>query len=467
MPIALNLRANGPRDLLSHREVRGFSTMSKPVCHLRRFGNYRSLSIGIIALLTSALFPCRAFSSPRVQTGAEVLFSGDLQELRGKRVGLVSHQAAHHRDGRATWQTLLDRSGPYQIGAFFGPEHGFWGTGRAGEKMNREELVTPRGERIEIFSLFGKTRRPTPQMLANLDLLLIDLQDIGVRCYTFISTLYYVMEEAGKIGLPLMILDRPNPIGGEVIDGPTLEMPLRSFIGCAQLPFCHGMTIGELARFFNDRYDLKCQLTIIAMRNYNRNMTFATTGLLWVPTSPYIPDESTPIYYATTNLLGEFDLINHGVGYTVPFRLVGAPWIDARAFQSRMIQASIEGARHIAFQFTPFYGKCKDQICRGLYIDIDEAALKRGSWRPFLHQMKLALALKALRPDLFANAIQMRLKDRLYFDKCCGTLQVLDALSSPHPNAVPALLKRIESDVSQFRKLRKPYLIDAYGKSAC
>ncbi len=442
------------------------STVSSSASRSKRFEKYRSFSIGIIFLLSFALIISPLFGSPRVQTGAEILFSGDLKELLGKRVGLVSHQAAHHKDGKATWQTLLDRSGPYQIGAFFGPEHGFWGTGRAGEKMDREELVTARGERIEIFSLFGKTRSPTPQMLANLDLLLIDLQDIGVRCYTFISTLFNVMEEAGKIGLPVMILDRPNPIGGEVIDGPTLEMPLRSFIGCAPLPFCHGMTMGELARFFNDRYDLNCQLTIIAMRNYKRSMTFAATGLLWVPTSPYIPDESTPIYYATTNLLGEFDLINHGVGYTLPFRLVGAPWIDARAFQSRMIQASVQGARHIVFQFTPFYGKCKDQICRGLYINIDKEALKSGSWRPFLHQMKLALALKALRPDLFAKAIQMRLKDRLYFDKCCGTKQVLDALSSPRLDAVPALFKRIESDVSQFRKLRKPYLIDAYGKSA-
>lgn len=417
----------------------------------------------ILLPLLSALLSACAMGSPTVQTGAEVFFSGDLKQLRGKRVGLLSQQSAHHKDGKATWQTLIERAGPYQIAAFFGPEHGFWGASRAYKEVDHEELLTESGQNIKIHSLYGKTRRPTPEMLADLDLLIVDLQDVGVRCYTYISTLFYVMEEAGKIGLPLIILDRPNPIGGEIVDGPLLELPLQSFVGCAELPFCHGMTIGELARYFNERYCLDCELSVVAMRHYKRSMTFCDTGLPWPPTSPHMPEGSTPHHYAVTNLLGEFDLINHGVGFTAPFKLVGAPWIDPQAFQKAVIDTKIEGAHHLPFHFIPFFGKYKEQLCHGLFIDIDQKALKKRTWRPFIHQMKLALVLKALHPDLFAKAVDKRIKDRFIFDKCCGTKQVLDALASDHPNAMSDLFKRVEKDVATFYKIRKPYLISSYS----
>ena len=394
-----------------------------------------------------------------VKTGADVLFSGNLRQLTGKRIGMLTHQAAHHQAGRATWQTLLARAGPYRVEALFGPEHGLFGQSHAYSKIADESISAgPGAPFVKIYSLYGEHRRPTPEMLANLDLLVVDLQDVGLRCYTYISTLFYTMEAAAAAHLPVLLLDRPNPLGGEVVDGPTVELPLRSFLGCAQIPWCHGMTLGELARFFNHHYKLKCDLTIVPMQGYRRAMTFEQTGLTWIPTSPQIPEASTPIYYASTNLVGELSLTSIGVGYTLPFKVIGAPLINAGALQSQLSNFRVPELQVHSFQFTPFFSKFSGARCQGVLLHL----VPGPQWRPFQLQLKIMLALKALDKTAFEGALARLQARRLPFDKLCGTQQVLDALRASHPSAMDQLVARIERDRRDFFQLRKPYLLAEY-----
>ena len=198
--------------------------------------------------------------------------------------------------------------------ALFSPEHGLTGLAYSWEKVKDHKE-----DGIPVYSLHGETRRPTAAMLKDLDVLIYDIQDIGVRPYTYISTLFYSMEEAAKRHMQFVVLDRPNPINGHMIDGPMLEEQWRSYIGYINIPYCHGMTIGELAEYFNAEYKIGCNLKVVAMEGWSRDMTFKDTGLHWVPTSPHIPEAETPLFFATTGLIGELNIVNIGIGYTLPF----------------------------------------------------------------------------------------------------------------------------------------------------
>ena len=194
-------------------------------------------------------------------------------------------------------------------------------------------------------------------MLKGIDLLIYDIQDIGSRSYTFLSTLLYVMEEAAKQQIKVMVLDRPNPINGIVMDGPMLEEKWRSFLGYINVPYCHGMTIGELAQYFNGEYKIGCDLEVIPMKGWKRTMSFKDTHLPWVPTSPHVPEAETALVYPVTGILGELGIVNIGIGYTLPFKLIGAPWIQAEAFAEQLNQQQFPGVRFLPFYYRPFYGK--------------------------------------------------------------------------------------------------------------
>lgn len=453
-------------DLRSNRKVRAHFRSFKAITRwkltlLRKFLGQIAGRWAVLSLLARGLFlaVCELPAAP-VQTGAEVFFQGDLHQLAGKRIGLVSHQAAHHLGGKATWQTLLARAGPYRVAALLGPEHGFFGQSRAGSKIADETLpAQPGAPPVKVYSLFGAHRRPTPEMLADLDLLIVDLQDVGVRCYTYIATLLYTMEAAAAAHLPVLVLDRPNPIGGEVVDGPILELPFRSFVGCAQIPWCHGMTLGELARFFRHRHQIECSLTVVPMRGYRRAMTFDQTGLIWIPTSPQIPEATTPLYYALTNLLGELGLICHGVGYTLPFKVIGAPWMQEGALPAQLARCKLPHLQAHSLQFTPFFGRFQGARCQGALLHVAPGT----QWRPFQQQLAIMLALKALDAAAFDGALARLKLRRELFDKYCGTQQVLDALSAPQAGGMDRLVARIERDRRTFMQLRKPYLLAEYA----
>ena len=215
---------------------------------------------------------------------------------------------------RSTSLKRQHEAGKLSLVCVFAPEHGLTGEEFAGGHV--QNLKTERG--VPVYSLHGDTRRPTKEMLKGLDVIVYDIQDIGCRSYTFASTLFFVMEEAAKKGIDLVVLDRPNPMGGKISDGPMLDEKYRSFVGYVNVPYCHGMTIGELSRFFNDEYKVGCSLTVVPMRGWKRGMRFEETGLAWIPTSPNIPEPSSPFFYPATGILGELPLVTIGIGGPMP-----------------------------------------------------------------------------------------------------------------------------------------------------
>ncbi len=331
------------------------------------------------------------FSSPCVRLGVDVFFEdGHVQLLKKKKVGLVTNHTGVNSSLNTTFELLQRHAKDYQVVALFSPEHGIRGSALAAEKIDHEKEQ----EGIPVYSLYGSTRRPTEKMLEGIDLVIFDIQEIGCRPYTYATTLFYVMEEAAKQDVEVMVFDRPNPLGGSLVDGPMLHEEWRSFLGYVNVPYCHGMTIGELAHYFNDQYEIKCRLTVIPMKGWKRKMTYQDTGLFWIPTSPHIPEADTPLYYASTGILGELDLVSIGIGYTLPFKVVGAPWIDGVRLAMQLNRQNLPGVKFLPFSFRPFYGVFKNLDCYGVHILITD----KKSYRPLSVQYALLGLLKSLYP---------------------------------------------------------------------
>lgn len=364
------------------------------------------------------------FIYSEVLPGIDVLLEKEnLEKLKGKKIAILTNQTAITTRMRSTLDVLKAKAGPYKIVKLFAPEHGLKGQGWASD-------LIPDGQDesgIPIWSLHGKTRRPTPEMLQGVDLIIFDIQDIGSRSYTYASTLFYVMEEAAKLKIKVMVLDRPNPINGTLIDGPMLEEKWRSFVGYINVPYCHGMTIGELALFFNGEYKVGCPLEVIPMKGWKRHMSFQETGLAWVPTSPYIPEADTPFYYPTTGIIGELGVVSIGIGYTLPFKLVGAPWINAEKFCMALRKEKLPGVYFRPFYFRPFAGKYATQNCEGVMIVISDTKL----FKPVTTQFVMIDVLKHLYPKKFKEALDgATASQKAMFSKVNGTEALWTLLNS-------------------------------------
>lgn len=389
-----------------------------------------------------------------VTLGVDRLFTKEFESLiRGKRVGLVTNHTAINGHMQSTLDLIKYQAVPvgYQVVALFAPEHGLTGVQHAGEKVDHAT-----NDGIPVYSLHGETRSPTKAMLQHVDLLIYDIQDIGSRSYTYISTLFYVMEAATKQNIPVIVLDRPNPINGLTVDGPPLEEKWKSILGYINIPYCHGMTIGELALYFNSEYAINCSLTVIPMKGWRRTMTFADTHLTWIPTSPHIPEADTAFYYPTTGLLGELQLVNIGVGYTLPFKLVGAPWIDALLLAEQLNEQRFPGVIFHPFYYRPFYGKFVQENCQGVLIVITNPTL----YLPVTTQYLILGVLKNLYPKEFEKALAS--KDRYeMFNKVNGTDQVLKILQEER-----YVIWKLRDLCSKTRKAfltkREKYLISNY-----
>ncbi|WP_237753463.1 exo-beta-N-acetylmuramidase NamZ domain-containing protein [Candidatus Protochlamydia amoebophila] len=354
----------------------------------------------------------------QVTVGIDSLFDSSYVELiKGKRIGLVTNHTAINHEGETTINCLKKNASffEFKLQALFAPEHGLQGIQYA------DEIVKDTCEtEIPIYSLHGSTRRPTQESLKNLDVLIYDIQDIGSRSYTYISTLFYVMEEAAKLTIPVIVLDRPNPINGLTIDGPLLEEKWRSFVGYVNIPYCHGLTIGELASYFNGEYKINCLLKVIPMKGWKREMTFNETGLIWIPTSPHIPEAETSLYYPITGLLGELQLVNIGVGYTLPFKVVGAPWINAEKFAKKLNEQKFPGVRFHPFYYRPFFGRFAHQNCQGVLIILTNPK----KYLPVSTQYLLIGMLKSLYPKEFQAALNQSSHRQDMFNKVNGTAEV-------------------------------------------
>lgn len=396
-------------------------------------------------------------SQQKVFLGADLLFLNENRPLiKGKRIGLITNHTAINGQKLSTIDLFKAQAKSYDftLVALFAPEHGLTGAAHANELVEDQRDQ----DGIPIYSLHGKLQRPTSQMLEKLDLLIYDIQDIGSRSYTYVTTLFYVMEEAAKKKLPILVLDRPNPINGVVVDGPMLEDQWRSIVGYINVPYCHGMTVGELALLFNQEYKIGCPLKVIPMKGWKRRMSFAETGLAWIPTSPHVPEASTAMYYPITGLLGELSIVNIGVGYTLPFKLVGAPWIDAQQFARVLNAQKFPGVRFIPFHFKPFYGKFAKELCQGVLIDIEDPLL----YQPISTQYLIIGILKSLYPSEFKKAINSSKDRKNMFCKVNGTEEVY-RLISEESNIVWKLRAFNQKSRHQFLETRRKYLIPAYS----
>jgi uncharacterized protein YbbC (DUF1343 family) len=374
---------------------------------------------------------------PAVQTGLDVLASEGFAPLRGLRVGLITNHTG--LDARGHRNLDLLRSAPgVRLAALFSPEHGLYG--------NLDEKVASGAEPssgLPVYSLYGETQRPTDQMLQGLDALVFDVQDAGARFYTYITTLGYAMEAAAKRSIPIYVLDRPNPITAATVQGPMLDTGRASYTAYHPMPVRYGMTVGELARFFNAEAGIGADLHVIPMHGYARRDWYDDTGLPWVGPSPNLRTLAEAVLYPGVALV-EGANVSVGRGTKAPFELVGAPWIDAQTLTKYMEDRALPGVHFAAAEFTPGSSRYQHQICHGVHITVtDRDALDS----PALG-VEIAAALHRLYPDAF------RLDQTL---GSIGSVEVLDAIrSGEDPRAIAA---GWQADLDAFRTRRARYLL--------
>ena len=358
--------------------------------------NYYSETIKSLQQFSSHLNS--SSSSVKVLTGIDVLERDGFKQLAGLRIGLVTNHTGRNREGRATID-VLNKAPGVRLVALFSPEHGI--RGLADEKISDSK---DDATGLPIYSLYGETRRPKPEQLKDIDALVYDIQDVGARFYTYISTLGHIMEEAAKVKIPVFVLDRPNPIGGIEVEGPTADSDKLAFVSYHTIPTRHGLTVGELAQLFNRQRKIGADLRVIKMDGWRRSMWFDETNLTWINPSPNMRSLTEATLYPGVGLL-ETTNVSVGRGTDTPFEIVGAPWIKGDKLADYLNQRSIPGVRFVPLRFTPKASVFKDEQCGGVNIIITD----RGAFRPLLTGMEMALALRKLYPNDWAVDKYLRL----------------------------------------------------------
>ena len=379
--------------------------------------------------------------------GLEVLLDERLEALRGKKVGLLTHPAAVDVD----WVPSIDRlvkagkAGGFKIVQLYGPEHGIRGFMSAGEKTGAGSDPHT-GLPVENLFGLGKKGRPSPASLKRIDVLLVDLQDLGSRTYTYVSTLGEAMKAAGEAGKKIIVLDRPNPYGGLVFEGPVRRKGQRSFIGWASFPVTHGMTIGEVARYYKEVEEITCDLEIIKMRGWRRDMDWTETGLEWVPTSPGIPHVENAWLYTATGMVGGIsDNVSEGVGTTLPFEQVGAEWIEAPKLEDELARRNLPGVRIRATTFRPNWFNFKGKVLHGVQLAVTDPTL----FRPIKTALAILTALEKLYPG------QMTFRDN--HDSVWGTPAVIDAVKAGR--SADKIEATWQKDITSFAERRAKVLL--------
>ncbi len=405
---------------------------------------WRALTLWLV--LPCVLPAALCASAPRVKPGVEVLLEKRLDLIRGRRVGLITNPSGVTAELKSTID-VLHQLPEVKLVALFGPEHGVRGDVFAGEQVN--DFVDSRTG-LPVFSLYGRRSKPTPEMLANVDVLVYDVQDIGSRTYTYIYTMASCMEAAASQGIPFVVLDRPNPLGGLLVEGPVLEHGFESGIGRYPIPYVYGLTVGELAMLFNREFGINCRLTVVPMEGWKRTMLFADTGLPWVLTSPHIPHAETALFYPATGCLGELGVCE-GVGYTLPFELVADEWTDGQALADHLNKLRLPGVVFRAQYFRPYYFRYKDKQLHGVQIHLTDPR----AFRPMATQMHILAALCTLYPhvDLFARE---RYRPES-FDRAMGTDAVRKALAAGQ--GAEEIMRSWQPTLERFLKVRQKYLL--------
>ena len=405
--------------------------------------------------------------SVRVKTGLEVFLEKHLDLVKGKRVGLITNPTGTDSALRSTIE-LFQANPAIDLVALYGPEHGVRGNAQAGEYV---PFYYDEAFKLPVFSLYGQSFKPDPGMLKNIDaymrsfdtreagkvpesamvqgvdVLVFDIQDVGTRVYTYVATMAYAMQAAAESGIEFIVLDRPAPVNGVDMEGAILEYPeLSSFIGLFPIPLRFGMTAGELARLFNDKFLARtAKLTVISMEGWKREMWFDETGLPWIIPSPNMPTLDTATVYPGLVAL-EGTNLSEGRGTTRPFELFGAPWIDGHALAARLNALDLPGVRFREAWFTPWFSKFPGELCGGCQVHVTD----RRTFRSVAAVLHIITAVRAMYPDKFAFHTG-------YFDKVMGTASIRNALEAG--TDVKTILDSFQPGLVAFTALRAPYLL--------
>ncbi|MEN8115490.1 MAG: DUF1343 domain-containing protein [Bacteroidota bacterium] len=354
----------------------------------------------------------------QTMTGIEVLEANGFDILKGKNIGLITNPTGVNSKLKSTVD-ILHEAKEVKLVALYGPEHGVRGNYSAGDKVGSS--VDPKTG-VPVFSLYGKTRKPTKKMLKGVDVLVYDIQDVGSRSYTFISTMGLAMEAAAENDIEIVVLDRPNPLGGNRVEGALVEEGYFSFVSQYPVPYIYGLTPGEMAVYINDKGllkdQLKCDLHVVKMNNWTRNMTFPETGLPWIPTSPHVPRNTSAYFYSVTGIIGELDANSIGIGYTLPFEVFATPWLKGDELAEKMKQYDLEGVIFRPISFKPYYMKKKGVEHSGVQIHI--ADFEKVNLTEV--QFRLVQAAHELVPD---SSLFDQNPDRFgMFDKVTGSNKI-------------------------------------------
>lgn len=402
-----------------------------------------ALSLGVAALAATAW----------VKPGVEVLRDNGFQQLDGKKVGLITNPTGVDNNLKSTIDILHDAPN-VELVALFAPEHGVRGDVHAGDEF--ENTVDP-ATGVQVYSIYGKTKKPTPEMLKGIDALVYDIQDIGCRSFTFVSTLGMALEACAENDIELVVLDRPNPLGGNRVEGNLVEDGFYSFVSQFPIPYLYGMTPGETARYLNGEGLVaggkKAKLTVVPMEGWTRDMTFDKTGMPWILPSPHIPQPVTSYYYPATGILGELYFVSIGVGYTLPFQLICADWIDADKFSANMNALNLPGVKCRPIHIKPFYSTGKGENLQGIQFYIDDIPESSITLLQFYAMQVLA----EMYPDkrIFDVATD---KSRFnMFDKVCGTDQIRLRFSKNYK--VSDIIDYWNKDVEPFKAKSSKYYL--------
>jgi uncharacterized protein YbbC (DUF1343 family) len=423
-------------------------TMGSDECKASRRSALRFFLISMLCLLTvtaqvSSVHGANvqrarhARNAARVMVGLDVLESERFARLRGKHIGVITNHTGLDAQGRTTVDALTHAPG-IQVVALFTPEHGLGGTKDENVSSTKDPVSG-----LPVYSLYGETRRPTDEMLAGIDALVFDVQDAGVRFYTYTTTMAYCMEEAAKHKIAFFVLDRPNPLGGEIVEGPVLDDDKASFTAYFPLPVRYGLTIGELSQLFNEENHIQCDLHVIAMKNWRRNYFYEETGLRWLPPSPNLRTLKGSVLYPGLEILQNGG-VSVGRGTQAPFEEFGAPWMHGEDVAARLNERHIAGVRFVSADFIPVAGLYAAERCGGVAIRV----LDKRTVRSMTMGMEIANLLRQLYPDKFEP------QKMLFLVANAQTIRQLQ-------EGVPAteIVKAWDADLKVVELMRRKYLL--------
>ena len=391
----------------------------------------------------------------RILFGIDVLIKSDFEVLKGKKVGLLTNNAGRTKNNELTAK-ILNEQNSFELKALFVPEHGFYTTIPAGKNVQDGNLFG-----IPVHSLYNTYKSPKSTLLDSLDILVIDLQDIGVRSYTYISTMFNTMEICAETDLPVLVLDRANPLGGLTVDGNVLEMKWQSFVGKIPVSYIHGCTIGELAVMINEEGWLdnnnkgttkKCDLEVIEMKNWERWMQWEDTGYNWYPTSPHIPTVDAVRGIATLGVFGELGIFSIGIGTTLPFQYLGAPGLDIEQIETELNELKKDGLIISPIKYQPIYGLYSGKKVNGFLLKFE----KYNNYLPYSSGFEIFLKLRKHKPALF-DLNKLKSKNINMFKKVTGTDKLINAMKNN--SSEKKIRKLANQGLTNFILMRNKYLL--------